>query len=157
MLVVCERWVGDGNRLIHIDPKFFLRPLQHFFLILARLLNRESLKAQALCLELVLTPRAYFLQLRLELNWNWLTESDWLTQAVLAPGYIIVWLPLASCGRRHLHRIKPRPRVKVMFRYFRPDSPYFFFNLTCGIFLHVRLRPPHTHILQTTLKDNNSI
>ena len=27
MLVVCERWVGDGDRLLHID--------QHFFLILA--------------------------------------------------------------------------------------------------------------------------
>ena len=23
MLVVCERWVGDGDRLPHIDPKFF--------------------------------------------------------------------------------------------------------------------------------------
>ena len=22
MLVVCEMWVGDGNRLLHIDPKF---------------------------------------------------------------------------------------------------------------------------------------
>ena len=23
MLVVCERWVGDGDRLLHVDPKFF--------------------------------------------------------------------------------------------------------------------------------------
>ena len=23
VLVVCERWVGDGDRLLHIDPKFF--------------------------------------------------------------------------------------------------------------------------------------
>ena len=29
-------------------------------------------------------------------------------------------------------------------------------NSTCGIFLHVRLRPPHTQILQMMLKDNNS-
>ena len=34
MLVVCERWVRDGDRLLHIDPKFFW-PWQHFFLILA--------------------------------------------------------------------------------------------------------------------------
>ena len=26
MLVVCETWVGDGDRLLHIDPKFFSRP-----------------------------------------------------------------------------------------------------------------------------------
>ena len=34
MFVVCERWVGDGDRLLYW-PKFFLRPEQHFFLILA--------------------------------------------------------------------------------------------------------------------------
>ena len=54
MLVVCERWVGDGDRLLHIEPKFFWQ--QHFFRILAWLLNRGSLRAQALCLKLVLTP-----------------------------------------------------------------------------------------------------
>ena len=37
------------------------------------LLNRGSLRSQALCLELVLTPRASYLQLRLEL-----TPSNWL-------------------------------------------------------------------------------
>ena len=36
MLVVGERWVGDGNRLLHIDPKFFW-PWQHFFLLRAGL------------------------------------------------------------------------------------------------------------------------
>ena len=41
MLVVCERWVGDGDRLL-----FWPRPLQHFFLILVGLLNRGSLRAQ---------------------------------------------------------------------------------------------------------------
>ena len=33
MFVVCERWVRDGDRLLYW-PKFFSRPLQHFFLIL---------------------------------------------------------------------------------------------------------------------------
>ena len=31
--------------------------------------------------------------------------------------------PLASWGRTHLHLIQPRPQVKVIFRYLRPDSP----------------------------------
>ena len=61
MFLVCERWVGDGDRLPHIDPKLFFR-------IPAGLLNRGSLRAQALCLELVLTPLASYLQLKLELT-----------------------------------------------------------------------------------------
>ena len=27
------------------------------------------------------------------------------------------------CGRTHLHRIQPRPQVKGIFRYLRPDAP----------------------------------
>ena len=41
----------------------------------------------------------------------------------MAPGHIIVCRPSASCGRTHLHRIQPRPQVKVIFRYLRPDAP----------------------------------
>ena len=41
----------------------------------------------------------------------------------VAPGYIIVKRPPASCGRTHLHRIQPRPRVKVIFRYLWPNEP----------------------------------
>ena len=52
-------------------------------------------------------------------DWNW---TDSLKPSV-APGYIIVWHPPASCGRTHLHRIQPRPQVKVIFRYLRPDAP----------------------------------
>ena len=78
------------------------------------------LRAQALCLELVLTPAPY-LQLELQLE-HQLTRTDWLKPSV-APGYIIVWHPPTSCGRTHLHRIQPRPQVKVIFRYLRPDAP----------------------------------
>ena len=46
------------------------------------------------------------------------TDSNWLKPSV-APGYIIVWHPPASCGRTH----QPRPQVKVIFRYLRPDAP----------------------------------
>ena len=124
MLVVCERWVEDGDR--HIDPKFFSRPQQHFFLILAGLLNRGSLRAQALFLELVLTSQASYLQLRLELNW--------LLKPSMAPGYAIVWHPPPSCGRTLLHRIQPRPQVKVIFRCLQPDAP---FSLLFGLFIQV--------------------
>ena len=82
----------------------------------AGLLNRVSLRGQALCLELVLTPRASYLQLELQLELNWPKPS-------VAPGYIIVWRPPASWGRTHLRRIQPRPQVKVIFRYLRPDAP----------------------------------
>ena len=45
-------------------------------------------------------------------------NCDWIwPKPSLAPGYIIV------CGRTHLHRIKPRPQIKVIFRYLRPDAP----------------------------------
>ena len=58
------------------------------------------------------------LQLQLELS---ALNSNWLKPSV-APGYIIVWHPPTSCGRMHLHRIQPRPQVKVIFRYLRPDA-----------------------------------
>ena len=50
------------------------------------------------------------------------SNSNWLKPSV-APGYIIVWHPPASCGRTYLHRIQPRPKVKVIFRYLWPDAP----------------------------------
>ena len=52
--------------------------------------------AQALCLVLVLTPRVSYLQQRLELN---------CIKLSVAPGYIIVWLPPASCGHTHMHQV----------------------------------------------------
>ena len=55
-------------------------------------------------------------------NWNCNSNSNWLKLS-MAPGYIIVWCPPDSCGRTHLHRIQPRPQVKVIFRYLRPDAP----------------------------------
>ena len=80
------------------------------------------LRAQALCLELVLTPRASYLQQQLELNWLELPPTSNSLKSSVAPGYIIVWYPPASCGRMHLHRIQPRPQVEVIFRYLRLDA-----------------------------------
>ena len=172
MLVVCERWVGNGDRLPHIDPKFFW-PEQHFFRILAGLLNRGSWEPK-------LFVWNWFSRRHLISSWNCNSNSNWPKPSV-APGYIIVWHPPASCGRTHLHRIQPRPQVKVIFRHPRLDAPFssaylhgcislwtarsranmqqsshtYFFYSTCGIFLRVRFHPPHTHILQIMLQDNN--
>ena len=59
--------------------------------------------------------------------WSWFSLrwppiSNWLKPS-MAPGYIIVWNPPDSYGRTHLHRIQPRPQVKVIFLYLRPDVP----------------------------------
>ena len=54
-------------------------------------------------------------------DWNW-TGTDSPKPSV-APGYIIVWRPPASCGHTHLHRIQPRPQVKVIFRHPWPNAP----------------------------------
>ena len=59
-------------------------------------------------------------------NWNCNSNSNWLCnwpKPSVAPGYIIVCRPPASCGRMHLHQIGPRPQVKVIFRYLRPGAP----------------------------------
>ena len=78
MLVVCERWVKDGNRLIHIDPKFFW-PKRHFFRILDGLLNRGSLRvasplSAAGSQSGILSPT--------DSNCNWNLNWNWQTQAV---------------------------------------------------------------------------
>ena len=43
------------------------------------------------------------------------TDLNWLKPYV-APGYIFVWHPPASCGRMHLHRIQPRPQLNIFDR-----------------------------------------
>ena len=81
------------NRLPHIDPKFLCiiaALLPHS----AGLLNRESLRAQSLCLELVLTAS----------NCNSKYTSF---KPSVAPSYIIVWHPPASCERRNCTEFNP--------------------------------------------------
>ena len=81
-LVVCERWVGDGDRLLHFDPSSSDHSSTSFSSWLG-LLNRKSQGPKpSVC---------RWLSIR-HLVPNWLK----LTQAVRAPGYIIVWHPPAS-------------------------------------------------------------
>ena len=84
MLVVCERWAGDRDRLLHINPSSSDHSSTSFSSWLG-LLNRRSLRAQAICLPLVLNL-ASCPQLTP-------TPTD---SSHLCPGYIFVWRPPAS-------------------------------------------------------------
>ena len=77
----------------------------------AGLLNRGSWGPIALCWVLVLSTEPY-LQL---------TDSK-LTGLPVAPGYIIVWHPLASCERRICTQFN-LSTVKVISWCLRPDAP----------------------------------
>ena len=77
MLVVCERWVGDGDRLLHIDPSSSDLSSTSFSSWLG-LLNCGSLLlafTSASCPQLTSTP----------------TDSS-----RLCPSYIFVWRPSGS-------------------------------------------------------------
>ena len=169
MLVVCERWVGTDCYILNQSSSDHSNTSFSFWLGSSTVGHWGP--KPSVCWHLL--SNGLQQQLELELT-NWLKPS-------MAPGYIIVWHPPASCGCTHLHRIQPRPQVKVIYRYLRLDVPVLliytdayidwrlgwgsicynhhiliFQNSTCVIFLHVRLHPPHTHILQIMPKDNNS-
>ena len=79
-------------------------------------------------------------------NWNW----NWLRPSV-APGYIIVLRYLLPVGVRncHHHRIQPRPQVKVIFRYLRPDAPVsLFFRLFTLVHLLIDGSVEGQHVTQ---------
>ena len=91
------------NRLPHIDPKF-LRPSQHFFLILLGCSTRV-LRAQALCLELVLTLQATTTgtELQLELQLPQTVCGTWLYNCLT---------PTCFLWASHLHWIQPVHRSR---------------------------------------------
>ena len=104
-------------------------------LTIAALLSHSGWAAQPQALSLQADSHAgiwppNWLQLQLEL-------TDWPKLSV-APGYIIVWHPPASCGRMHL---PPSPNSttstdKVIFRYLRSDAPVsLFFRLFTQVHL----------------------
>ena len=95
MLVVCERWVGDGDRLLHIDSNFFW-PQQHFFRVLAGLLNRGSLRAQN---PLSAAGSQFCILSPTDSNCN----SNWHKPSV-SPGYITVLHPPASAAPPLIYR-----------------------------------------------------
>ena len=87
MLVLCERWVGDGDR-----PQILLTT--------AALLLHSGWAAQPWVTEGPKPSVPRWLSLR-HLVPNCNLNSNWVKPSV-APGYIFVWRAPASCGRTHL-------------------------------------------------------
>ena len=151
MFLVGERWVGDGERLLHIDPKF-LWPQQHFFLILLVCTTMDpegpSPLSGAGSHSGILSPTRTAAWTSTDSNSNWLKPS-------VAPGYIIVWHPPTSCGRTHLPRIQPCPQVKVIFQHPRPDAPVSTVPLPTHTGASLDWRLGRGSICNTCLKTNN--
>ena len=102
MLVVCERWVEDGDRLLHIDPSSSDHSSTSF-LSWPGLLNRESLMVQSRWLSLRhLVPNC--LQLARSAPGTWL--DNYLTTTCF------------RCSSTYLHRciswLTTRSRVNML-------------------------------------------
>ena len=119
-LVMCERWVGDEDRL---SPKVLLTMAALLSLPVWVVQTWVSEGRMPSVCKLILTL-AFCPQLTPTATGT-RTESLKLS---LASAYIIVWQPPAYCGHTHLHRIQPRPKVKMIFRYIRPDAPVSLFS-----------------------------
>ena len=115
-------------------------PGKGLMLILAWLLNRGSLRAQS---PLSAAGSQFGILSPANLNRFYARLYDCLT------------LTCFRCSSAYLHGciswLTARSR-SICYNY----SILIFQNSTCGIFLHVCLHPPHRHILQIMLKDNNS-
>ena len=109
---MCERWVGNWTDCNILTPSSSVFSSTSFSFCWAAQLG--VLRAQAPCWELVLTAS----NCNSNFNCNWLQ----LTQISMAPGYIIVWDPPASCECRICTKFNPS-MVKVISWYLRPDAP----------------------------------
>ena len=104
----CERWVGDWTDCNILNPNSFVFSSSSF----SGLLNQGSWGPTPLlgtcshCLELQQTDSK--------------CNLFQISQLSVTPGYIIVWHPPASYGRRIPN--STRPHVKVIPWYLRPDA-----------------------------------
>ena len=135
---------------------------------------RDELETETDCyfdLAVLLTRAALFSHL----GWGCSTVGHWEPQALSlqadslagiqspidsnrprAPGYIIVLRPPVSAVLPLIYTGAFLDWRLGQGSIYNNHPILIFQNSTCGIFLHVRLHPPHTHILQIMLKDNNS-
>ena len=111
MLVMCERWDRDGERDCHIlTPSSSDHSSTSSSFCWAA--QPGSLRAQALCLELVLTPRASYLQLEQQLQLQLSTsDSNW-TQTVCGTWLYNCLTSNCFLWASHLHRIQPVHRSR---------------------------------------------
>ena len=106
---MCERWVGDWTKTATYWTPALLA-IAAFLSHSAGLLNLESLRAASPLSE------SWFSLPQTATNWLQLNELP------VAPGYIIVWCPPASCEHRICTQFNPFT-VKVIPWYLRPDAP----------------------------------
>ena len=91
---MCERWVGNWTNCNILTPSSFVFSSTSFSFCWAA--QPGSWGPKTLCWVLVISTVFY-----LRLDWLQLTELP------VAPGYIIVWHPPASCERRICTQIQP--------------------------------------------------
>ena len=118
---MCERWVGDGDRYVTYWPQVHLT--------IAALLSHSGWAAQPWVTE-GQKPSVYC--------WYLVPNCHHLPLKMIGPRrlwhlfILLLYVHLLPVGVRicHHHRIQPRPHVKVIFRYLRPDAPVsLFFRL----------------------------
>ena len=129
---------GDKDGLL-FWPKFFLANSSTSFSSWLGGTTVGHWGPKALCLQLVLTSASW-----LQLTWT-----------VWAAGYIIVLRPPASAVLPLIHTGASLDWRLGRGSIYNNHPILIFQNSTSGHFLHVPLHPPHTHILQIMLKDNN--
>ena len=104
---MCERWVGDWTDCNILTPSSSVFSSTSFSFCWAA--HPGVLRAQP-------SARSWFSLSRTPTNWLQLSQFS------VAPGYIIVSHPPASCERRICTEFNPST-VKVILWYLRPDAP----------------------------------
>ena len=139
---VCERWAGDGNRLLYWPQ---------VLLIIAVLLPHLGWVAQPWVTEGPRLSVYRWLSIR-HLVFNWLQLARTASGAWL---YNCLSFTCFRCSSAYSHRciswLMARSRVNML-----QSSHSYFSKFHRWNFLHVCLHPPHTHISQIMLKDNNN-
>ena len=125
MLVVCEKWTGDGDKLLSW-------PNSTSFSSWLGLLNCGSLRAQS-----PLSAAGS--------QFGILSPTD---PNRLCPGYITTSRPPASAVLPLIYAGASLDWQFSRGSIYNNHPILIFQNSTCGIFLHVHLHPPLTHILQ---------
>ena len=126
MLVMCERWVGNGTDChILTQSSFDHSSTSSSFCWAAQPGSWGPKPPVWRWLSLRhLVPNCNW-NSNCDCNSNWTlpaSNSNWLKPSV-TPGYIIIWRTPASCTRTYLHRIQPCPQANVILQYLPTQSP----------------------------------
>ena len=108
--VMCEKWVGDRDRQQHIDPKFLCSSSTYSSFCWAAQPGSWGPKPSVwrwLSLRHVDPNCDWNSNCDCNSNWTLLASDSNRLKPSVAPGYIIVWHPPASCGRRMCTKFNP--------------------------------------------------